>query len=510
MKLGGGMRKRVVAVLGVLLLLDPAAGRAAELLAPSAASGGWPGWASLIRDPLFAMQSQPGPDVAGADCSELGRSAQLTLLEAATSAVCSNPQARATLAAVKERSAALGVARAAWLPTIVATGTQNDSRLRSTSGVGADARTSNVNNRADSASLVLNQVLYDFGVRSAAREKAQFDLIEALASQSVASQQLLYTAVQAYVLAQAKGAALQAWAESAVTALESLRAARAKRDGGMGTRAEVLQAQAALSRVYLEQSRASTEAKIAVMELNTAIGIDVQSPTQLPRLVAWEPQLTAPVALQALTAELQARHPALIEATAQVDSMRAQLAGVQAAGRPLLAFNASYFANGRPGNVQGQSRSGEQYLGLTLTAPLFDGFARTYKLAQVQAQLEGVLAKRELTEANVTREIAKSHEGLHSQPASLQASGDLLDAAREAFVAAQARFGAGVGDILELLTAQKELANARQERVQALVNLRIAGWKLSASLGQLDLSMLQTQPMLNPAKTCIPAQSCVE
>jgi outer membrane protein len=197
--------------------------------------------------------------------------------------------------------------------------------------------------------------------------------------------------------------------------------------------------------------------------------------------------------------DLEARHPALIAGSAQVESIRAQIDGVKAAGLPSLAFNTSYFLNGRPGNVQGNVRSNERYLGLTLTIPLFEGFGRGYKVAQEEAQLEGELAKLELTTANIRREVIKSREGLRSQGVSLQASGDFLAAASESFRAAQARFGAGVADIVELLTAQKELANAKQEHLQALVDWRVASWKLSSSLGQLNIGMLEAMPEAEPA-----------
>lgn len=486
-----------VVAIGLLPVLKPAPSRAGEVLGSSDRIfdvwGEGRTFVSRVRsDPLNAMESVTRPDVAGADCSDFLMSPQLTLLEAATSAVCRNPQARVALTLVKERGAALGVAQSAWLPTIVVSGSGNDSNRRSTT-TGNNATTTRTANSGNNGSVVLNQVLYDFGLRAAFEEKARFDLIGGIASQSVATQQLLFTAVQAYVVAQAKRAALEAWNDSAVSAEETLRAAQAKRSHGTGNVAEVLQAKAALSRVHLSRSRARTEAENAILNLNVAIGIDFDTDTHLPVFSASSFEPTTPLTLKALLADFQAHHPALIAANAQVESRRALVDSAKAAGMPSLAFNASFYVNGRPGNVQSETRSNEQHVDLTLTVPLFEGFARTYKVAQAQAQLEGELAKQEVVLANIQHDVAKSYEGLRSQAMSLGASSDLLAATEESFRASKARFLGGVSDILELLEAQKDLTNAKQERVQALVDWRIASWKLSTSLGQLNLNLLQSQ-----------------
>jgi outer membrane protein len=44
-----------------------------------------------------------------------------------------------------------------------------------------------------------------------------------------------------------------------------------------------------------------------------------------------------------------------------------------------------------------------------------------------------------------------------------------------------------VGNILELLKAQSDLASAQQQRIQALTNWQTARLRLAASLGQLRM-----------------------
>jgi hypothetical protein len=55
----------------------------------------------------------------------------------------------------------------------------------------------------------------------------------------------------------------------------------------------------------------------------------------------------------------------------------------------------------------------------------------------------------------------------------------------------RSRYEKGVGSIIELLSAQSALANARQRRVESLLDWRTARLQLAASLGRLNLLALQ-------------------
>jgi outer membrane protein len=63
----------------------------------------------------------------------------------------------------------------------------------------------------------------------------------------------------------------------------------------------------------------------------------------------------------------------------------------------------------------------------------------------------------------------------------------ISQSAGEAFEASQQRYSSGVGNILELLTAQTTLASAEQLRIQAQVDWRTARLQLAASLGKLGM-----------------------
>ena len=55
------------------------------------------------------------------------------------------------------------------------------------------------------------------------------------------------------------------------------------------------------------------------------------------------------------------------------------------------------------------------------------------------------------------------------------------------------RYKAGLGSILDVLSAQSALANAQQQRVTALYNFQASRFTLTQSIGQLDLTLLGTK-----------------
>lgn len=68
-----------------------------------------------------------------------------------------------------------------------------------------------------------------------------------------------------------------------------------------------------------------------------------------------------------------------------------------------------------------------------------------------------------------------------------------LDSASESARAAEARHTAGVGSLLELLTAQADLARARQSAAQANVDWLAAFSRLNHALGRLPAASPKTK-----------------
>jgi len=110
----------------------------------------------------------------------------------------------------------------------------------------------------------------------------------------------------------------------------------------------------------------------------------------------------------------------------------------------------------------------------------------TYGVRQAQAALHVSEANLEQVELTVTLDVWNGYYNLESANQQLTATADLLKTALENEQVAIGRYKAGVGSIVDVLTAQTALATARQLRVDAELGWKVARAQLALALGRLS------------------------
>jgi outer membrane protein len=128
--------------------------------------------------------------------------------------------------------------------------------------------------------------------------------------------------------------------------------------------------------------------------------------------------------------------------------------------------------------------------GLSVTVPLFDGFATHYKVRGAEATVREKEAELQDTEQETLVEIVRAHADAQSALRNLQASQELMQAAQQSLESSQRRYSSGATSILELLNTQAALADAKSERVRCLAEWRTARLVLLASAGVLNRTSL--------------------
>lgn len=464
----------------------------------------------------------PGDQTAPDGCAAEVPAGLLTLQQAVELALCRNPQTQGAWAEARAKAAQIGAAKAAYLPTVNA----NLSRIRDE--LDQEVIGTVGNSRSDSKLIAfgrnvsMNWLLLDLGARSANIEQAQQLFVAALATQNATVQNVFANAAQAYYDTWAAQAALAAALEAESSAKENLSAAQAKLKFGTGTRVEELQAQAALSKTTLDRVRAEGSARMAVGLLAAALGMDARTPLKLasdddPGSAAPE-QPTDRVRfldnLDRLMDEASRNHPAVQSARAQLAAAEARTQGVISEGLPSVSLSMGRYISGRPNNAVTQTKSFETVTTLTLAIPLFEGFSRNYRIQEARAQVQARQADLANVQSQTSVEAWRNYQSLLVETTAVGASADLVRGNEEALDAARARYKSGAIDILDLLSAQKDLAQARQERIRSLSAWRTARLKLLASLGQLGYWALDTPasaayrpepaPLPGPAPVVIP------
>lgn len=440
-----------------------------------------PAWAGSLDDPLATAELQPlkpSPRllarVGEAPCATTLPDTPLTAVDAVDLMLCNHPQTREVWAAARAQAAQVGVARAGWLPTL--SGSAGTTRF--------DYQNSAYTR--DSAAITLSWLLYDFGQRSASVESAQQLLGAAAATQDVTVQTLFLNALQAYYAAQATRAAVASALQAERSAQESFQAAAARYQVGVATPADRLQAQTALSQATLNRIKAEGEARNALGTLANALGFAAQQRIVLADLPAVPATAAFQKEVDGLIVEAQARRPDLRAAEAQLKAAEASVELARAQGRPTISLGAGPTWQESAGVTQ-QGGS----IGLTLNVPIFSGFETTYRVRSAAAQAEVRAAQRDRLRSQVALDVWKAYQSLTTATQSLQTTADLVASAEQSERVALGRYKAGVGTILDVLSAQAALASARLQRIQAQLDWNVYRATLAQSVGALDYTLLQ-------------------
>jgi outer membrane protein len=431
----------------------------------------------------------------------------LTLHQAVEFSVCHNPQARQAWATALSQAAQYGQSWAGFLPTVsISLNKSRDeitTRQRATMAGQAPLENDSVV-RAYGRNLTLSYVLLDFGARAANVTQARHLLEAALASHDATLQAVFSNAAQTYYEALATRAAMDAARDAEAAATESFQAAQAREAAGSGYRAEVLQAKSLQAQAVAARIKADGAHRQALGGLASIMGLDARAPLELDPQAGQDASPGSPepgldtgrflADLDHLMDQALREHPSVRAAEAQLAAASARLDAVAAEGQPSLSLSIGRYINGRPNTPLSPVHSVETLSAVTLSVPLFEGFARNYKVREARAQVESRRADVAIARSQASLDAWRNYQALQSETASLAASVDVLQSGQEAYDVAQARYRSGDSHIVEVLDAQKDLANARQERIRALAAWRTARLRLLASLGRVGFWALDTVP----------------
>ncbi|MGQ0700294.1 MAG: TolC family protein [Panacagrimonas sp.] len=438
---------------------------------------------------------------AEAGCEFAAVDGPLALLEAVERALCNSPETRRAWASAKAQAAEVGVATAAYLPTLSATlgyaqqhnRVQVNDRLRDIDPGLAAALTSDAHPTVRNASLKASLVLLDFGLRGANLDQAQALLEAANATHDASMQAVLFNTAEAYFSAMTGHAVALAKSEIEAAAERSHAAAEAKHKAGVGTLIDKLQAKTAYLQSKLERVKAGVDEKNAVDTLAALMGTGVGMPLVLAQRGDSVPDIAFVESVDRMIEQARQQHPGLRAAQAELEAANAKIASAEAEGRPRLAFGADLSSSDQlgqpptPGLPSIDSYYRNSNVALQLSFPLFDGFKSTYRTRSAVGQSEAKAAALALAEQKIALDVSKSYRAFGSGMQTLEVTAELLDSARQSFDIAQGRYRDGVGGILELLNAQTALSRASQLRIESLSSFQTARLKLAASVGKLGL-----------------------
>ncbi|ARU49383.1 TolC family protein [Sulfurospirillum diekertiae] len=430
-------------------------------------------------DPLNTNALIPSQQAKLASCATVDMRKTLGLSDVVMSALCNNPQTKIAWQTSLYQAAQVGVSRSAYLPTLSATG----SILRAES---SETQTGNQEN----VGVTLSYLLYDFGKRDATYDNAKSLLDVALFSENDTIQTVFLSAIQAYYALFGSNASLEASREAERSALESLNAAKTRYTVGTATPADTLQAQTAYSQAMLNRIQAEGNVKSAQGSLASVLGLlpDTTLQLQTPKLDI--PSEVFESNIRALMEEAQRLRPDLMAAGAKIKAAEANIKAAKADNMPTFSLSAT---SGHTNTVFDTAQRTSS-IGLYVSIPIFTGFNTKYKIQAAQQQLKINEAEYDKLSQSANLEVYQTYQTLISETQATRTSSDLVASAQASYDLALGRYKAGVGTILDLLSAQSALASAKQQHIQSLYNWYITKASLAKAMGSLDFSTIKGQP----------------
>ncbi|PUE49514.1 hypothetical protein B9Z45_15695 [Limnohabitans sp. 2KL-17] len=455
-------------------------------------AGTWAGPGNLA-DPLGVESRTSPPDLGSAVtdwdqfCATLPAWPPATRQQFGQLALCRNNRLKITLASLQAQVARHGQSISAGLPTASLTSSRSG---RNTEAFRIDNRPELLvrgdQERLRKTALSVSVPIPLSGAVAAGIQSAH-ELVRA-ASWEVQEQvdTLLAETLKASFELYLAQAMIDVYQSGQELAQESAKIARGREAGGTASLSEVLQAEAASAKSKIDQLRARES-----LQLKQAA---------LASLLALAPEQVSSWQIDAADIGLRVR-PNLDEAPA-VDylaqrrpAMEAVLAKLRAADhRSSQVRREGWFTASVTAGLaqQNQSNRGlitqsglEKSVGLAVTVPIFEGFARHYKVDEAGAQLEGLRQESEELRLRLESEVGQNR-ALLIQEVALKTHAELyLSLSQASHQAAQQRYRKGLAEVSEVINAQRELINARSEHLQSSVRLAIAQLRVNRDEGHL-------------------------
>jgi len=328
------------------------------------------------------------------------------------------------------------------------------------------------------ARLSLTQAIFDLSaIRNAQAGRAGVRVAEL--QEESAREQVAVAAALTYLEVLRSGRAAEAARADVELAEALLKLALDQRSAGVATGVDVVRAQTRLAQQRVQLAQAQAAADQALLNLQRVVGLPLGGTLTLtdPLRFAEEPQ---PSAESAVAAALQQR-PEVRVAEAQLRVSGLERRATRAELLPSLDFVADYGVSGiTPTNTALPTRRAA----VQLNVPVFNG-GLTKGRIEVAASRERQ-AELELgnVRGQVEEDVRLALSTLRSRAEQVRAAEQSVTLGLRELEMARDRFKAGVGDNIEVVTAQAALSDARSAQVTALAQHNAARLNLAAALGR--------------------------
>lgn len=423
-------------------------------------------------DPLGAYRVRPPQGCVDKDVT----TQSLNLEDLIQISLCTNPALASQYMSLKAQEASLGASRAEYLPAITLTGVGQitGDKVEHSRYVQDEP----IQGKAEAAWL-----LFDFGRREANIRSIGL-YTKAAASQYDATTRNLFLSVQtAYLNLLAAQESLVSAKASLETYQHSYEEAQKRYKLGMVSLSDKLQAKTRYEQSLLTVVQHENQVNQYSGALAVLLNLRPDTPISLVKPTFNEQDTKIKNNdVQELMAQALEKRPELLAQKNTQEAAKANLTAARARLLPSLSVTASTALGDNWKHSQPYITNNAA--GLVLSWPIFSGFANTYAAEQASFLYKQTQNQTENIKRQVENEVWSAYQNYKTAERSYEISQTVLESAEENHRVAFRYYELGKTDILNLLSAVAQLADARQNKITSFYSLLLSKANLYRSIGE--------------------------
>ena len=442
-------------------------------------------WIPKSNEYVIPMQARPPSTLPEPRVTAPGNQYDLPAL--IDIALTNNPDTRQTWDQARAAADAYGASRAPYYPVVSAEATGAYSRrifeLPGQDGVLKQWRMTPM--------VEFTYTLLDFGRRSAGAAAARDQLAAANFSFNRKLQDVVFATQRSFYAIGAAKAAVQAAEQNVELAKTDDDAVSRRVDLGLATEPELLLSRQRVAQSQYDLASARLLVREAQASMAVALGVAANTPLDVPSLDS----IPIPAGLgsevdQLIGAALRSR-PDLASQVATLGARRAAVDRAKAEFFPVVGLSGAYGEqawgyrfDGTPSVKTGQP----QYAALlTIKWDIFTGFKRLNDVRQAEAERDAAGAQLNSLEVDAISSVWRAYYEFQTALSRWQYAQALLAASQESYDANLDTYRQGLSTIVELLTADRDLANARYTIVQSRADLLTSSAAVAYAVGAVEM-----------------------
>jgi len=331
-----------------------------------------------------------------------------------------------------------------------------------------------------SATINVNQTIYDFGKteKSILLEKQGKELN--LQSVQQVKQRLSQAVIANYYTLVYLQEALKIKDEQLLTLNEHLKFIKKKQETGSATQYEVLTTEVRISTIENQKTDLETARQIQVSQLNSLLGKPESTFQRVKRNLSVSLPSIQDDAL--IASAVQNRDEMkLASEKAKLAQLRYNLTDTQ--NNPVLnAFLSGGIKNGYIPYLYDPKANFVAGIGLKI--PVFDGKRNKYNLAQAQSAIQSNDQETEIARRNIVNEVVEGEANVKASQKKVEQGELQLRQATQAYSLAKTSFDSGVITNLELLEGSTAVSESRLQLLKAKIDYAVSLYKLKSATGE--------------------------